>query len=725
MLDLSKSPAECADIEQIERSETLLLHLALPPETPAQSATSTSSAAQPQGPRNRTPQHESGNTNAAAGLPNLPQGSGAQPTTATFASHGNTATAPLIDPSHGQHQQMNGTMPNGQFPPQLQQAFAQMQAVNQQLAAQLASVANNPGLQGMNASMAQTPPQQPAFLPPSFQQIIAIQQQQVLQQQQNLHQQRQQQTRAADNQTGAGAFSQPPAQPAHSENGQGNPQDAVQTRSTTPGNTSTVIRENHGLNGERWQMVIQSGQVNINPHSFQNQTISPPGPQTVNGNSTQGSSAAPDGQSSHGLSSSTALLQLQSTLSAIEATIALNNPVPESVFRQARERLRDIPDLTPETRPTLSHRLEDLAHRASHIHENLQNHLNRAAQERLTAQRTNHGTESSAVYVLSSPSGPQALLVSPSGLFSTPWQFPALSATLPQPFIQHHSHLVPVHHQVANPNIPSSSQQPIVQGTQAATTPQNPPQQVDGAQAAQVQQQQQANQARDLLRILIPLGGHLWLLIRLLGFVYFFTAGAGWRRTILLGLAAGLVFVAQTGIFRPVIQAVWDPIRRHAEGLVPLAGNERPRIGVAEAPAAGNGNVAGTQPQNRDLTPQEAAERLLQERERQDVNLMRQTIRRVERAIALFVASLVPGVGERHIAAREAAEAARQAEAREREDQSRRAEEEVRQQQQQQQEENPPGNDGQAGNPNLARGNGRDAAVSGQDHNTQPPLVEV
>ena len=147
----------------------------------------------------------------------------------------------------------------------------------------------------------------------------------------------------------------------------------------------------------------------------------------------------------------------------------------------------------------------------------------------------------------------------------------------------------------------------------------------------------------------------------------------------LLGLIASLVFIAQTGIFRPVFQGIWDPIRRHAEGLVPLAANERPRAGVGGA--RNNGNGTGTPPRNRGPTPQEAAERLLQERERQDVSLVRQSLRRVERAVALFVASLVPGVGERHIAAREAAEAARQAEAREMEERARK-EEDARERQQ-------------------------------------------
>ena len=217
----------------------------------------------------------------------------------------------------------------------------------------------------------------------------------------------------------------------------------------------------------------------------------------------------------------------------------------------------------------------------------------------------------------------------------------------------------------------------------------------------------------------MPLGGNLWLLVRLFGFVYFFTAGAGWRRTVLLCLVASLVFIAQTGVFRPVLQAIWDPIRRHAEGLVPLAGNEPRRPGADR-----NGEIANAmavQRTNQGPTPQEAAERLLRERERRDVSILRQGVRRVERAIALFVASLVPGVGERHIAAREAAEAARQAEARERDEQARREEAETRP------------SEGEdllqgAGTEGLSNNNGeanQEPVASGQDQNSRPPLIEV
>ncbi|KAI4201631.1 MAG: hypothetical protein LQ350_003110 [Teloschistes chrysophthalmus] len=180
-----------------------------------------------------------------------------------------------------------------------------------------------------------------------------------------------------------------------------------------------------------------------------------------------------------------------------------------------------------------------------------------------------------------------------------------------------------------------------------------------GQGAHSVSGPQPNNQARDLLRILIPLGSHLWLLVRLCGFVYFFTAGGGSRRAILLGVAAFVVFIANTGALRPLLRGLWDPVRRHVEGLVPLAAapgaqdqgqrpeNQRQQAGntgnATEAAAAGDSSTGSDQPNT-----------LVQNPRNQNPSI----VRRAERAIALFLASLVPGVGERHIAARDAAAAA-------------------------------------------------------------------
>ena len=627
-------------------------------------------------------------------------------------------------PHHHGHVHAHGGLPPAQFPPQLQQAFAQFYAVNQQHAAQLAAIGNNPVLGGVQFNQAQAQPfQQPGFAQPSFQQIIA----------------QQQQARAAAGQQWTYIWppntpQQPtPANtpPSSSQGGISNARNSAQippsspSPAPAPGNTNTVVRENIGPNGERWQMVIQTGPMNINPNNvFQNHgaafanslhagTGVPRNPSPGN----QGTHQPPGAVRDH-LGHNVGLVQLHSNLAAIEAAMVGGNPLPVSVFDQARETLRGIPEVPEEAQILAQRRIDNLAERADYLRRNQPDNFISEAHERAATQRGTQGAESSAVYVLSSPSGPQALLISPSGLYTAPWQFPALGAITPQSFINQPASFA-TQIQPTTPNTILHRYNAHTDASQPAQMQQQAPQPADPAQVAQAQQQHQANQVRDLARILLPLGGHLWLFIRLFGFVYFFTAGAGWRRTILLGLIATLVFVAQTGIFRPIVQGVWDPIRRHAEGLVPLAGNDRPRVGAAGA--RDNANAPGTQPANRDPPPQDAAERLLRERERQDGNILRQSIRRVERAIALFVASLVPGVGERHIAAREAAEAARQAEIREREEQARREEEEARHRQ----GGNAPEIAGAEGSDGAAGASVEAAAAAGQEQAAQPPLVEI
>lgn len=690
-----------ADNGQIDRSENLSLHLVLPPDNSTQHGTSSTQSPIPDRERlSSTLQQSNGNTIS----PDTQSQSHDRVATSTDQrpmAQGNAMPlhAP-VDPQ-AQHGQAHGPLQNGQFPPQLQQAFTQFQAINQQLAASLAAMGTNPGFQAMVPPQTQAQFLQTPNLNHPVMHNVQLQQQQ-LQQQQQLHQQH---ARAAGVQAGPGS--------ATHHHGQTNPLGTSTTqpsnasgpvRSSTPGSTNTIVRENHGLNGERWQMVIQSGQVNVNPNQNpQNHANAPPGSSTR---------TSPAPQTHHPAQStvpSLSLMHLQSNLSAIEAAMAGGNPLPETVFQQARQMLYGIPDLPQDMQASLTTRLNNSAHRAHHLRENLFSHLNRAALERATAQITNRGAESSAVYVLSSPVGPQALLISPSGQYSTPWQFPGLGSS-PQPFI----HLgAPRSWQPTHPNgSPTNRQGPRDDAAQVGPAQQPAAQQGNAEGAAQVQQQQQVNQARDLIRIILPLGGHIWLLIRLFGFVYFFTAGAGWQRTILLGLVASLVFVAQTGIFRPVIHAVWDPLRRHAEGLVPLAGNERPHTPAVAA--RNDANVPVAQLADREPLPQEAAERLLQEREGRDVTFLRQNIRRIESALALFVASLVPGVGERHIAAREAAEAARQAEARERADRARREEEE------RQQAEGVAVGDGGANVSSIGQG-----AQNGAEQSQRPPLIEV
>jgi hypothetical protein len=294
----------------------------------------------------------------------------------------------------------------------------------------------------------------------------------------------------------------------------------------------------------------------------------------------------------------------------------------------------------------------------------------RASSEHLvstTAGSSNAPTLSGpTVYILSSPTGPRGLLVSPSenGLeaFYTPrrqvhWDTARQAQQAPNhvlaqndaalglPEVRNrrdgrHSH---VHRQgLRRPEA-------AARGAPGVVHPANPP---AGAVAAQM-------------------WPHIWLVVRLLGFVWFFTSGStSWWRFFMFSAVAFVIFIASTGVLNGIIEQVWGPIRRHLETLLPLAGPNLPQaippnqpaappVPGAATPAQGQaGGEAGGAPGAAGAAPDPAqtAARLLEQRRVANENWIWTQFRRLEHATILFVASLVPGVGERHIAARVAEE---------------------------------------------------------------------
>jgi hypothetical protein len=139
---------------------------------------------------------------------------------------------------------------------------------------------------------------------------------------------------------------------------------------------------------------------------------------------------------------------------------------------------------------------------------------------------------------------------------------------------------------------------------------------------------------------------HLWLLFRLALFVWFFTSpNASWSRWLTIIVIAVFIFVLSTGVLNGVPDHVWRPLGRHLENLIPL--DPRRRQGIA-------GPEQQDEQPRQDPDPTEMARRLVAQHQGQD-NWVLSQVRRLERAGLLFLASIAPGVAERHIANLEAA----------------------------------------------------------------------
>ncbi|KAF2010843.1 hypothetical protein BU24DRAFT_454394 [Aaosphaeria arxii CBS 175.79] len=265
------------------------------------------------------------------------------------------------------------------------------------------------------------------------------------------------------------------------------------------------------------------------------------------------------------------------------------------------------------------------------------------------------------LFILSSPQGPVGILFDQRGTYSTAPMVPTLPfQAFTQQFSANRQILSGLGQQLAHNNVQLRNQIATAQpanNAQPATTNQpnqeRPQNQNQNQVQNQVQNQNQAlNQAQpqapDPDRVMVMFG-HAWLIVKLAFFVYFFAGGGSWYRPMLIGGIAAAVYLANLGMF----EGQFDGIRRHFEGLLGLIDQHPNR---ANAPRNNNGRAAQRNP-----TPEEAAQRLVQEHHERRVGWARETFHTVERAFALFVASLWPGIGERMVQAQEERERAERA----------------------------------------------------------------
>ncbi|KAL8789960.1 MAG: hypothetical protein Q9213_000846 [Squamulea squamosa] len=726
--------------EAINREEPLSLHLVLSPHPASHAPTSSISSTPNQAPQPTDRQHwgpsvtAQQNNTSTNGQPGQPNQQGAsQNVPNVHQSPGQIPPGHSMQPLLFPPPQMPGQQEQTPLPPHLQHALnSHLAAMNQQFAAHFSTQGHqhhHPGAPHAHSQAHQW--QQPVLSQPSFQQIIAQQQQaRATSGLYGLAQNPPQSQPAAEH-------SRQGSDSVHASSTIPNTNTVVRENQAPNGESfrmviqsTSISRPNSGMSQRPHSRA--SSHTPQRPSTPSNAGLhAPPNTAAFTTSGTGNLSHNP----SLNLPSPNPLSMFQYRLSAIETSLAGGTAPPQSVFDHARTYLDNITS-QPNTFPqgleaSLRTRLNNLSIQADNLRASLNSVLSQVLANQhsgpgmmqgnntqalppfpsgasQTGQPPAHGGPSSSataqatppgaapalieqsdlhnsyqtsqtpeVFLLSSPVGPHYLLVHHSGLYTTTLPLPLVSSI---PHL-HSSNLSPFPYSQANqPHQPPHT--PL--NPQGHQNPPNqhlaPPAPADVAQGQQQQQAHAQNQPRDLARILLPLGGHLWLLIRLFGFVYFFTAGGGHRRAILLGICAFVVFIANTGAFRPLFRALWEPLRRHVEGLIPLAAagggrdadrqqrqrrqqhqpQDRLENGTEDDR---NGANPGANPGPNDNRPdhQALADRLLHDQANTSL------FRRAERAVALFVASLIPGVGERHIAARDAAEARRVQEERERE----------------------------------------------------------
>ncbi|KAI0205261.1 hypothetical protein F4808DRAFT_278706 [Astrocystis sublimbata] len=280
------------------------------------------------------------------------------------------------------------------------------------------------------------------------------------------------------------------------------------------------------------------------------------------------------------------------------------------------------------------------------------------------------------VYILSSPNGPQAILLNgSSGIYHSPqlrsYETISQVAGLPPPptfasFISGHTE------HVRREAFPQIIARPSIaaRNTPNPNPPRVPPPQLRPQHAMHVPGPMHAHgldNAQVRAVRMIQVWPHIWMIIRLALFIWWFTSPtSSWSRWFTVVSIAIALFVVNTGVLNPLAEQIWNPLRRHLENLIPLAadGRQRQRPGAENAPG---GNADGVNPGGlRNLDPAAAAARLVQHRQQNNANWLFNQARRLERAGILFIASLAPGLAERHIAQVEAdarAERQRQEEA--------------------------------------------------------------
>lgn len=330
------------------------------------------------------------------------------------------------------------------------------------------------------------------------------------------------------------------------------------------------------------------------------------------------------------------LQRLQQQIAYMESQLSLGLAPPVDLIARTRTELYSL--LDDQFRNPASPRdgnIEALLARVLNIYmraDHIRVSQSRSSDANVSATQN---TGQAPLYLLSSPTGHHSLIASPAG-----------AATIESWLAARRMSQTP------------RLGQPAVQGQARGRRPQRNPGAVmmENAVRHALLNQRRAQQNRQAL--LARNARRAWLFIRLYFFCYLFSESGTWSRFVFVSLAVLIALLSETTLPQQFQQVVIAPVQRHLEALVHVGGNEQiqpvvpPRQDGANAPVENQGiqTEAG-----HDVTAPGAEGGIIPPGV-PPVGIQ-QRLRRVERSLALFFASLVPGVGERQVEASNAAQA--------------------------------------------------------------------
>ncbi|KAJ5764988.1 hypothetical protein N7520_004547 [Penicillium odoratum] len=242
------------------------------------------------------------------------------------------------------------------------------------------------------------------------------------------------------------------------------------------------------------------------------------------------------------------------------------------------------------------------------------------------------------VYIATSPEGLNVMIMHPAAMDSQPisWPNPHHVAVGGHNFAPVATQPTAAQPTATQPNVALRADQP-----NAADVVQN------AVHQAIVNQPQRRNEPANAGAFVRHVR-QVWLFIRLYFFIYMISESGTWTRVLFVTLAALIALLSDSQIPQRLYGMIVAPIQRHLEGLAHVGG---PADQAARTTAEQNTN---NQPGARPMSTGDE---------------IREYLWRAERSVVLLLASLIPGIGERQVQARNAAEAerVRQAEERERE----------------------------------------------------------